>query len=142
MPRSVTIVGVLLLALTLWLGWQLREARRDISDRDRDITGLNTSLDRARSQLAAVDLMARANDSFQLAYQQEQDAITTAAVARAEQIKRLTNENPDVKKWADTPLPADVIRLQQRPAVTGAAGYRAFLSEGDALPAASERADH
>lgn len=141
MPRSVTIVGVLLLALTLWLGWQLREARRDISDRDRDITGLNESLGRARSRLAAVDLMARANDSFQLAYQQEQDAITTAAVARAEQIKRLTNENPEIKRWADTPLPADVIRLQKRPAITGAAGYRAFLSESDALPAASERAD-
>lgn len=142
MPRSVTIIGVLLLALTLWLGWQLREARRDISDRDRDITGLNASLGRARSQLTAVDLMARANDSFQLAYQQEQDAIILAAVARAEQIKRLTNENPDVKKWADTPLPADVIRLQQRPAITGAAGYRSFLSEGDALPAAGEQADH
>lgn len=141
MSRSVTIVGGLLLALTLWLGWQLREARRDISDRDRDITGLNQSLANAKSQLAAVDLMARANDSFQLAYQQEQDAITLAAVARAEQIKRLTNENPDVKKWADTPLPADVIRLQQRPAITGAAGYRAFLSESDALPAASERTD-
>ncbi len=142
MPRGVAFFGVLLMALTLWLGWQLREARRDISDRDRDITGLNTSLDRARSQLAAVDLMARANDSFQLAYQQEQDAITTAAVARAEQIKRLTNENPEIKRWADTPLPADVIRLQKRPAITGAAGYRAFLSESDALPAASERADH
>jgi len=142
MSRSVTIIGVLLLALTLWLGWQLREARRDISDRDRDITGLNKSLADAKSQLAAVDLMARANDSFQLAYQQEQDAITLAAAARAEQIKRLTNENPDVKKWADTPLPADVIRLQKRPGITGAAGYRAFLSESDALPAASERADH
>jgi len=142
MPRGVAFFGVLLMALTLWLGWQLREARQDISDRDRDITGLNVELGRARSQLAAVDLMARANDSFQLAYQQEQDAITLAAVARAEQIKRLTNENPDVKKWADTPLPADVIRLQQRPAITGAAGYRAFLSEGDALPAAGEQADH
>ncbi len=141
MPRGVAFFGVLLMALTLSLGWQLREARQDISDRDRDITGLNVELGRARSQLAAVDLMARANDSFQLAYQQEQDAITLAAVARAEQIKRLTNENPDVKKWADTPLPADVIRLQQRPAVTGAAGYRAFLSESNALPAASERAD-
>jgi len=142
MPRSVTIVGVLLLALTLWLGWQLREARRDISDRDRDITGLNESLGRARSQLAAVDLMARANDSFQLAYQQEQDAITLAAVARAEQIKRLTDESPEIKRWADTPLPPDVIRLQQRPAVTGAAGYRAFLSESDEVPAAGEQADH
>ncbi len=142
MSRSVTIISVSLLALALWLGWQLREARRDISDRDRDITGLKKSLANAKSQLAAVDLMARANDSFQLAYQQEQDAITLAAVARAEQIKRLTNENPDVKKWADTPLPADVIRLQKRPAIAGAASYRAFLSESDALPAASERADH
>lgn len=142
MPRGVAFFGVLLIALTLWLGWQLREARWDINERDRDINGLNVELGRARSQLAAVDLMARANDSFQLAYQQEQDAITLAAVARAEQIKRLTNENPDVKKWADTPLPADVIRLQKRPAITGAVGYRAFLSESDALPAASERADH
>ncbi|WP_024554317.1 Rz-like lysis system protein LysB [Franconibacter helveticus 513] len=138
MSRSVAIIGALLLALSLWLGWQLRDARRDVQDKDGVITELKDDLSRTTSQLVAVDLMAKANNGFQLAYQQQQDAIAVAVAARAEKFKRLTNENPEVKRWADAPLPADVIRMQKRPAITGAAGYAAYLSENSTLPTSGE----
>ncbi|EKY3119559.1 hypothetical protein SMY46_003615 [Cronobacter turicensis] len=138
MSRSVAIIGALLLVLSLWLGWQLRDARRDLQDKDGVITELKDDLSRTTSQLVAVDLMAKANNGFQLAYQQQQDAIAVAVAARAEKFKRLTNENPEVKRWADAPLPADVIRMQKRPAITGAAGYAAYLSENSTLPTSGE----
>ncbi|WP_318389652.1 Rz-like lysis system protein LysB [Enterobacter sp.] len=134
MSRSVGVIGALILALALWLGWQLRDARRDVQERDDKIAGLNSDIGRLKSQLLTVDLMAKANDGFQLAYQNQLDAIATAAAGRERQFKRLANENPEVKRWADAPLPDDVIRLQKRPAITGAAGYRAYMSESGALP--------
>lgn len=138
MSRSVAIIGALLLALSLWLGWQLREAKREVQDKSGVIAGLKEDLASTTNQLVAVDLMARANDGFQLAYQKERDAIAAAAAERAEQFRRLQNEKPDVKRWADAPLPGDVIRMHRRPAITGAAGYRAYLSENSAVSASGE----
>lgn len=142
MSRIVRIISALLLAAVLWLCWQLQETRRDVQDRDGVIAGLNSDIGRLKSQLITVDLMAKANDGFQLAYQKRLDEIATDMAGRERQFKRLTDENPEVKRWADAALPADVIRLQQRPAITGAAGYHAYLSESGALPVAGKQPDN
>ncbi|HBR2325333.1 TPA: LysB family phage lysis regulatory protein, partial [Klebsiella pneumoniae] len=43
-------------------------------------------------------------------------------------------ENEDLRRWADTLLPADVIRMRERPALAGGAAYREWLSQSDAVP--------
>ncbi|HBM3218112.1 TPA: LysB family phage lysis regulatory protein, partial [Klebsiella michiganensis] len=42
--------------------------------------------------------------------------------------------NEDLRRWADTLLPADIIRMRERPALAGGAAYREWLSQGDAVP--------
>ncbi|AQZ95465.1 Rz-like lysis system protein LysB [Halopseudomonas phragmitis] len=58
------------------------------------------------------------------------------------QIEDLKRENEELRQWADQPLPAAARRLRQRPAITGAADYQAWLSSRDALhPATSQPPD-
>jgi len=49
--------------------------------------------------------------------------------------KERRREDPTHTTWAAQPLPDAARRLHQRPAVTGAAGYRQWLSGRDALHA-------
>lgn len=49
--------------------------------------------------------------------------------------KERQRHDPSLQSWADQPLPDAARRLHQRPAITGAAGYRQWLSGRDALHA-------
>ncbi|MTZ12781.1 DUF2570 domain-containing protein [Pseudomonas sp. JL972] len=51
--------------------------------------------------------------------------------------KERRREDPTHATWAAQPLPDAARRLHQRPAITGAAGYRQWLSGRDALHAGS-----
>ena len=50
-----------------------------------------------------------------------------------QQIEALTRENEELREWADNKLPATARSLRTRPAITGAADYRAWLSRRNAL---------
>lgn len=63
--------------------------------------------------------------------------LTITAATRADTIKRLKRENAELQAWADSPLPDPVVRLLQRPALTGATDYQAYLSKPDTLPTAT-----
>jgi LysB family phage lysis regulatory protein len=68
----------------------------------------------------------------------------TATLLRTRQhrIEELKHENDDLRRWADTPLPADIIRLRERPALAGGAAYREWLSQSDAVQTEPVSAAH
>jgi LysB family phage lysis regulatory protein len=96
------------------------EAERREQLKDGAISTLNRELDTQAA--AATQLQRQLGD------------LTITAATRADTIKRLKRENAELKEWADRPLPDPVIRLLQRPAITGAADYQAHLSGPDPLP--------
>ena len=98
-----------------------KEAERREQLKDTAITTLTT------------ELTARDEATQQL--QGQLDQLATTAATRADTIKRLKHENAELKEWADRPLPAAVVGLLQRPALTGAADYQAHLSRPGTLPA-------
>lgn len=100
-----------------------KEATRREQGKDSTINTLKTELDTQAT--AAAKLQSQLGD------------LSMTAATRAETIKRLKRENDELRTWADRPLPAPVIRLLQRPAITGAADYQAHLSGGDPLPTAT-----
>lgn len=68
-----------------------------------------------------------------------QDQLRAILARRLQQIEDLKRENQELRDWADQPLPAAARRLRGRPAITGADGYRDWLSRRDAMqPAASD----
>ncbi|GAA0462531.1 Rz-like lysis system protein LysB [Aeromonas salmonicida] len=99
------------------------EAQRREQGKDSTINTLKTELDTQAT--AAAELQSQLGD------------LSMTAATRAETIKRLKRENAELRTWADRPLPAPVIRLLKRPAITGAADYQAHLSGPDPLPAAT-----
>ena len=137
----------LLLALTVALGgwgWsatsaatakgQVTTLQSDLkaaSDRAKEAERREQLKDTAITTLTT-ELTAQAEAAQQLQGQLDQLALTAAT--RADTIKRLKRENAELKEWADRPLPDPVVRLLQRPALTGAADYQAHLSSPGALP--------
>ncbi|WP_423248206.1 Rz-like lysis system protein LysB [Yersinia enterocolitica] len=93
-------------------------------------------------QLIALALTANANNQAQAQLRQQVASTDQLLAQRNSQIKRLYRENETLRRWADTPLPDDIIRLRQRPAFTGAADYRQWLSESHALPISSSGTAH
>jgi len=140
MSRAISIVFVVALALSAFLGWRLDKSTDTVDQQAKTIGTLNGQLSDKNSQLLAVDLMSRANDALQLGLQQRNAQLAAGAAGRDQRFKELTHENAEVKNWADTRLPDAVIRLQQRPAITGSEGYHAYLSGSDTLHAARQPA--
>ncbi|ENG7014816.1 LysB family phage lysis regulatory protein [Yersinia enterocolitica] len=91
-------------------------------------------------QLIALALTANANNQAQAHLRQQVASADQLLAQRNSQIKRLYRENETLRRWADTPLPDDIIRLRRRPAIIGAADYRQWLSESGTVPISSSRA--
>ncbi|MEE9705701.1 Rz-like lysis system protein LysB [Aeromonas veronii] len=142
----------LLLALVVTLGgwgWSARSAAKA----EGQVTTLQSKLKTADDKVKEAALRERAKDSAintltdelaaqATAAQQLQgqlDQLATTAATRADTIKRLKRENAELKEWADRPLPDAVIRLLQRPAITGAADYQTHLSGPNTVPTASSQ---
>lgn len=85
-------------------------------------------------ELDAIQQQSNHNQQAYLTLQQQTAAAHDQLRQRNQQLEKLKRENQQLREWADTALPADIIRLHQRPAVTGSQAYR-HLSEADALPA-------
>ncbi len=144
----------LLLALAIALagwGWSATSAATARGKVDTLQTDLKAANDKAKEAEQREKLKDGVIDTLnnELAAQAEAAAtlqrqlgdLTITAATRADTIKRLKRENAELKEWAARPLPDPVVRLLQRPALTGAADYQAYLSGPGALPTAGRQPD-
>jgi LysB family phage lysis regulatory protein len=140
----------LLLALVVTLGgwgWSARSAAKaegQVTTLQSDLKAADDKAKEAALRESAkdstintitIELTAQATAAQQL--QGQLDQLATTAATREQTIARLKRENAELKSWADSHLPAAVVGLFQRPAITGAAAYQAHLSRADPLPTAS-----
>ncbi|KAB7666342.1 Rz-like lysis system protein LysB [Plesiomonas shigelloides] len=135
-------IGVIIIALMCFFLWKLDSDKTTIKQQKQTIAKLNNSLKEKNNQLLSINKQLESNDRYQATLQQQIEALTAGVAAKNHRIKELINESAELKRWADTPLPAGIIRLQQRPAITGAAGYHAYLSQHHPLSATSGSADN
>lgn len=108
--------------------YRLADARQAVIDQQK------TDAISKNGQLIALALTANANNQAQAQLRQQIASTDQLLAQRNSQIRRLYRENETLRRWADTPLPDDIIRLRQRPAFTGAADYRQWLSESSTVP--------
>lgn len=130
------------LCLLIWTQQQritTAEARVDLaSERLQSVEKRNARQAQTITRLTGEVAAQRAD---QLGLQQ-----TTSDIRQAHATDQLTKkdrrrEDPPHQSWAAQPLPAAARRLHQRPAITGADGYRQWLSNRHALHAQPSGAD-
>ena len=142
--NRLIITGALIVGLGLsgWALWQRGNAATERADRiaqQRD-----TAQQENQRRQVVIDALwdnARRLESQRRALAEQQTELARTASNRLEQIQELQRDNDEIREWAGTRLPADVIRLRQRPAVTGADPYRQSVRDPGALHATGQSPD-
>ncbi|MBB8440640.1 LysB family phage lysis regulatory protein [Escherichia coli] len=142
MNRLLLVVLALLLAALGWQTWRLADASQTISTQADELQSKSQALAKSNSQLISLSILTETNNREQARLYAEAEQTSALLSQRQHRIEELKRENEDLRRWADTPLPADIIRLRERPAFTGGAAYRQWLSASDAVSAGLDSAAH
>ena len=133
MTRTLAVVLALLLAALGWQSWRLDKARDTIDTQETALETKARELAKKNGQLTSLSILTETNSREQMRLYAAAEQTTALLRNRQHRIEELKRENEDLRRWADTPLPADIIRLRARPALAGGAAYREWLSESDAV---------
>ncbi|WET41715.1 Rz-like lysis system protein LysB [Citrobacter enshiensis] len=134
MNRALALGLALALAVLGWQSWRLNNASHTIEIQGRDLETKAQELTKKNSQLISLSILTETNSREQMRLYAAAEKTTALLRNRQHRIEKLKRENEDLRRWADTPLPADIIRLRERPALAGGAAYREWLSQSDAVP--------
>ncbi len=135
-PWMQSMLLIITLALAVWI----QQQRIDTAQAQADLATerLQTAKQRNTRQAATITRLTgevATQRLDQLALQQTLSDLRQAYATDQLKKKERRREDPTHATWAAQPLPDAARRLHQRPAITGAAGYRQWLSGRDALHA-------
>lgn len=131
---KVAALMVLLVAAVAVQSWRLSHAQQLADQQAQTLTAQHAALTEQASQLKSLADLAERNNAEQARLRSLAVDTQAALTERQKTLARLQRENEALKRWADTALPDDIIRLRQRPALTGGRTYREWLSQANALP--------
>lgn len=134
MTRALAVVVALAFVARGWQSWRLNSASHTIETQLAALKSKAQELTKKNSQLIGLSILAETNNREQARLYAEAEQTSEQLRQRQRRIEELKRENEDLRRWADAPLPADIIRLRERPALAGGAAYREWLSQSDAVP--------
>ncbi|MGL4427777.1 MAG: Rz-like lysis system protein LysB [Silvania sp.] len=134
MTRALAVILALVLALLGWKLWQLNNAGHTIGTQAEALKKNKQELAKKNSQFISLSILTETNSRAQMQLYAAAENNSALLRSRQRRIEELKRENEDLRRWADTTLPADIIRLRERPALAGGAAYREWLSQSDAVP--------
>lgn len=140
--KIIITLLVLAVAAVLWVGRENRELTRSLSDATKTLGQQKKDLQATQGALATLQANARNNERAQLLLREQRDTAEALANRRNQTITRLLNENENLRRWYQSPLPDDVIRLHRRPGFATPDDYLRWLSEGQQLPDTGKQSDH
>jgi len=123
------------LALLIWAQQQRIDVAVGKAERANDAA--KTAREDADRNLATASTLAetlKQERDAQSHLRAQQDQLRQSLAKRERTIEELKRENDELRNWADQPLPDAARRLRERPALTGAAAYRDWLSGRGAVP--------
>ncbi|MGR5944633.1 Rz-like lysis system protein LysB [Enterobacter sp. C4G1] len=142
MTRTLAVMLVVVLAALAWQSWRLNNARHTIDTQGEQLATSAQALAKKNSQLIGLSILTETNSREQMRLYAAAEKTAALLRHRQHRIEELKRENEDLRRWADTPLPADIIRLRERPALTGGVSYREWLSQSDAVQSEPVSARH
>ncbi|HHQ6598172.1 Rz-like lysis system protein LysB [Serratia fonticola] len=140
--RTALLSALTLLTLIGWLKWQVVSLGKSLADAQQQNSTLTAAVN---SRDKVITALQREVGQQAKAEKQLRNTLAGAqrlALRREQQLQRTLNENQALREWFSRALPADVIRLHQRPAFTGTGDYLRWLSDGQSVPDPGEPADH
>lgn len=124
------------------LGWALWWQHGTIAAQDTEISGLKEHAAAVTKQFGLIkDAQAKADQNTR-DLQQDQDRLRGDLSQREIEIRSLQHATEELQAWADQPLPDAVIRMRQRPAITGAAAYSEYMSNRQPLQPYGQQSPH
>ncbi|KAF2410514.1 phage lysis regulatory protein, LysB family [Pseudomonas antarctica] len=137
------LYGIALLGALALLIWG-QEARIDVAEGKTELakSAAKTAREDADRNLVTANKLTatlKQERDTQSALRTQQDQLRQGLANRERTIEVLKLENDELRKWADQPLPDAARRLRERPALTGAAAYRDWLSGRGAVRAAGDQ---
>ncbi|WP_435947696.1 Rz-like lysis system protein LysB [Dryocola sp. BD586] len=133
MTRTLAIALALVITALGWQSWRLNNARHTIETQGEALETKTQELAKKNSQLIGLSILTETNSREQMRLYAAAEKTTALLRNRQHRIEELKRENEELRRWTDTPLPADIIRLRERPALSGGATYREWLSQSDAV---------
>lgn len=122
LKRVAPFIAIAAIAAALWLMWGTISAQKDeIGVLKEHAVAVAAQLKKMAANQAQADQHGK-----ELAVLQDQFRSTLGQ--RAIDIRNLQNDLEELRTWAPQPLPDSIVRLRQRPAITGAAAYAEYLS--------------
>lgn len=136
MPKllPLSVIAALAAVATLWFQHKsLTATQKQLQQAEQQRDGYAHAV----GQLSKLAL-ANAEDAARLTGQLQ--TLQQHSHRRDQQWETLKREHEELKEWAERRLPADIGRLHQRPALTGAADYQRWLQQSHGLHPAGEPA--
>ncbi|EPS8491344.1 TPA: LysB family phage lysis regulatory protein [Yersinia enterocolitica] len=136
--RILILLWVWVLMMGL-LAWHAHSLKKELDSAKTEISTLSAGIESRDNVITRLQDEARQQADNERALRQSLSHASTLSLSREQKIQRLLNENKVLRDWFATALPADVIRLHQRPAFVNPNDYLRWLSDGDQLPAAGQQ---
>ncbi|EMX8411565.1 TPA: LysB family phage lysis regulatory protein [Yersinia enterocolitica] len=134
--RALLLIWVLMMGL---LAWHAHSLKTELDSAKLVIGTLSAGIESRDNVITRLQDEARQQADNERALRQSLSRASTLSLSREQKIQRLLNENKVLRDWFATALPADVIRLHQRPAFASSNDYLRWLSDSDQLPAAGQQ---
>ncbi|HDL7428973.1 TPA: LysB family phage lysis regulatory protein [Yersinia enterocolitica] len=134
--RTIIILYLSMMGL---LAWHAHSLKKELDSAKTEIGTLSAGIERRDNVITRLQDEARQQADNERALRQSLSHASTLSLSREQKIQRLLNENKALRDWFATALPADVIRLHQRPAFANPNDYLHWLSDGDQLPATGQQ---
>ncbi|OVZ76426.1 Rz-like lysis system protein LysB [Yersinia intermedia] len=132
------IMLMLMVGMMMALGWYTHHQSLAIANANNIIGRLSAEIgNRDNTLTQLLDQAQRQAKNERILRQSLSDA-NSLSQSREQDILRLLNENKVLRDWFATALPADVIRLHQRPAFANPNDYLRWLSASEQLPTARQ----
>ncbi|EPK9868956.1 Rz-like lysis system protein LysB [Serratia marcescens] len=132
-------LALVLLAVIALLKWQVITLGDSLDAAKLENVRVAAALTESRAAIAVLQDSALRNEREQVMLRQRITAADLLATRRNHTITRLLNENETLRRWYQSALPDDVIRLHSRPDFATPDDYLRWLSEGQQLPAARQQ---
>lgn len=132
--RVGAILAVLVIAALGYLYVDGLQAR--LAKAESDVEIATKAVSDATGTITQLRDLAQRREVAAAKMEGERNGIRSALEDREILMRKLVDENAEIRSWAAVAVPGPVARLREHGAIVGAAAYRKYLSEGATLPAA------